>query len=269
MALPIDPETGRDLNEMGDGDPPDERGFFLESAPRAQARPPGAQAPPPAHYHGHRDRLRTKFRDLGDGALADYEILELFLFRLIPRRDTKPIAKALIERFGTLSGVFGAPAHLLQEVKGVGEAVATDIKLVGAIAHRSLRSEIKGRAILGSWSSVIDYCSAAMAHETTEQFRILFLDKRNQLIADEVQQRGTVDHTPVYPREVVKRALELSATAIILVHNHPSGDPTPSRADIDMTQTIVQTAKPLGITVHDHIIIGKDGHASLKGLRLI
>jgi len=158
---------------------------------------------------------------------------------------------------------------LLQEVKGVGEAVALDLKLVSAVAHRSLKSDLRGRQVLSSWSSVIDYCHAAMAHEPREQFRILFLDKRNTLIADEIQGKGTVDHTPVYPREVVKRALELSATALILVHNHPSGDPTPSRADIDMTQLIISTAKPLGITVHDHIIIGKDGHASLKGLRLM
>lgn len=201
--------------------------------------------------------------------LADYELLELLLFRLIPRRDTKPIAKALLDRFGSLAEVVGAPAHLLQEISGVGETVAVDLKLVGAIAHRSLRSTLKKRPVLGSWSSVIDYCRAAMAFEQREQFRIIFLDKRNQLIADEVQQTGTIDHTPVYPREVVKRALELSATALILVHNHPSGDPTPSRADVEMTATIIATAKPLGITVHDHIIIGKNGHASLKGLRLI
>jgi len=251
----------------------DERGFFSETMPRKSAlkkSTPFKQASDAeAHYHGHRERLRTKFRDLGDTALADYELLELLLFRLIPRRDTKPIAKALIDRFGSLAAVLGAPIHLLQEVKGVGEAVATDIKLIAAVGHRALKSGITGKTLLGSWSAVIEYCHAAMAYETKEQFRILFLDKRNQLIADEVQQRGTVDHTPVYPREVVKRALELSATAIILVHNHPSGDPTPSRADIDMTHTIINTAKPLGISVHDHIIIGKEGHASLKGLRLI
>ncbi len=154
-------------------------------------------------------------------------------------------------------------------MKGIGEAVALDLKLISAVAQRSLKSEIRNKTVLASWSSVIQYCHAAMAHEPREQFRILFLDKRNALIADEVQGRGTVDHTPVYPREVVRRALELSSTAIILVHNHPSGDPTPSRADIDMTKTIVETARPLGITVHDHIIIGKDGHASLKGLRLM
>lgn len=222
-----------------------------------------------AHYHGHRDRLRARFKENGDSALADYEILELLLFRLIPRRDTKPVAKALLARFGSLAGVLGAPASLLQEVKGIGETVALDLKLVANVAQRMLKSELRQKHVLSSWSSVIDYCHAAMAYETTEQFRILFLDKRNTLIADEIQGRGTVDHTPVYPREVVKRALELSATAVILVHNHPSGDPTPSRADIDMTRTIVETAKPLGITVHDHIIIGKEGHASLRGLKLI
>lgn len=222
-----------------------------------------------AHYHGHRERLRAKYRDIGDVALADYELLELLLFRLIPRRDTKPIAKALITRFGTLGGVLGAPPALLQEVSGVGEAVALDLKLVASVSQRMLKSEIRNKQVLGSWSSVIDYCHAAMAYETREQFRILFLDKRNVLIADEVQGYGTVDHTPVYPRELVRRALELSSTAIILVHNHPSGDPTPSKADIDMTKTIIDTAKPLGIVVHDHIIIGKDGHVSFRGLRLI
>jgi DNA repair protein RadC len=251
----------------------DERSFFAEQPPRegnlAKAASARATIAPEAHYLGHRERLRNRFRDGGDTALADYEILELLLFRLIPRRDTKPIAKALLTRFQTLAGVLGAPPALLQEVKGIGETVALDLKLIANVAQRMLKSELREKQVLSSWSSVIDYCHAAMAYETTEQFRILFLDKRNVLIADEIQGRGTVDHTPVYPREVVKRALELSATAIILVHNHPSGDPTPSRADIDMTRTIVDTAKPLGITVHDHIIIGKDGHASLKGLRLI
>jgi len=248
----------------------DERGFFGEQPTKGIPLKKSPATPEkPEHYHGHRERLRNRYRDSGDTALADYELLELLLFRLIPRRDTKPIAKALLDRFGTLAAVFGAPAALLQEVKGIGEAVALDLKLIATVGHRVLKSEIKGKQLLASWSAVIDYCHAAMAFEAREQFRILFLDKRNVLIADEVQGAGTVDHTPVYPREVVKRALELSATAIILVHNHPSGDPTPSRADIDMTQMIITTAKPLGITVHDHIIIGKDGHVSFKGLRLI
>lgn len=255
--------------------PEDERNYFAESRQgktkaRALETDPRSTSPTTdEHFHGHRDRLRQRFRESGDRALADYELLELLLFRLIPRRDTKPIAKALLARFGSLPEVLGAPTYLLIEVKGVGDSVATDLKLVAAIAHRMLKGELKGRQVLASWSSVIEYCRAAMAFEAREQFRVLFLDKKNALIADEVQQTGTVDHTPVYPREVVKRALELSATAIILVHNHPSGDPTPSRADIEMTKLIIDTAKPLGITVHDHIIIGKDGHASLKGLKLI
>lgn len=262
-------------------DAEDERGFFAFSEPRAvlegqngqkSRRGKAGTAAKPVeeqHYHGHRDRLRQRFKDKGEDALADYEVLELLLFRLIPRRDTKPIAKALLDRFGTLADVFGAPLHLLTEVKGVGEAVALDLKLIATSAQRMLKSELKAKPVLSSWSSVIDYCHAAMAFETREQFRILFLDKRNTLIADEVQGKGTIDHTPVYTREVVKRALELSATALILVHNHPSGDPTPSRADIEMTKTIIDTAKPLGISVHDHVIIGKQGHASLRGLRLI
>jgi DNA repair protein RadC len=249
-------------------DDTNERGYFSERPARTGVSVATGE-PEEKHYHGHRDRLRLRFRESGDTALADYEILELLLFRLIPRRDTKPVAKALLSKFGTLSGVFGATPALLQEVSGIGETVALDIKLIAAVAQRTLKSEIRDKTVLASWSSVIQYCHAVMAHEPREQFRILFLDKRNTLIADEVQGRGTVDHTPVYPREVVRRALELSATAIILVHNHPSGDPTPSRADIDMTKTIVETARPLGITVHDHIIIGKDGHVSLKGLRLM
>ncbi|HEV7317054.1 MAG TPA: DNA repair protein RadC [Ensifer sp.] len=260
--------TKRPISTDGDMTPSaDERTFFPQF--QLDAVPVAKKAPAPeAHYHGHRDRLRTRYREQGDAALADYEILEMLLFRLIPRKDTKPIAKALLARFGTLAGVFGAPIALLQEVNGIGEAVALDLKLISTIGHRTLKSELRQKQILSSWSAVIDYCHAAMAYETKEQVRILFLDKRNALIADEVQQTGTIDHAPVYPREVVKRALDLSATAIILVHNHPSGDPTPSRADIDMTKLIVETAKPLGIAVHDHIIIGKDGHVSLKGLRL-
>ncbi|BDA85041.1 UPF0758 protein [Aureimonas sp. SA4125] len=224
---------------------------------------------PAMHYDGHRDRLRERFSDAGAAALADYELLELVLFRTIPRRDVKPLAKALIARFGTLSEVLNAPLLRLGEVPGIGPSTALDLKIVAAVNERAMRSELKAKEILSSWAQVLAYCKAAMAYETREQFRILFLDKKNALIADEVQQTGTVDHTPVYPREVVRRALELSATAIILVHNHPSGDPTPSRADIEMTRTIVDTAKPLGIAVHDHIIVGRSGHASLKGLKLM
>jgi DNA repair protein RadC len=221
------------------------------------------------HYLGHRERLRKRFRDAGADALPDYEMTELVLFRAVPRRDTKPLAKAILARFGTFAEAMSAPDELLKEVPGLSVAAITEIKLVRAAALRLVRGEVLERSVLASWSQVLDYCRASMGFEPKEQLRILFLDKRNQIIADEVQQEGTVDHTPVYVREVVKRALELSATAIVLVHNYPSGDPTPSRADIEMTKQIVQSAKNLGIVVHDHIIVGKQGHASFRGLGLI
>jgi DNA repair protein RadC len=221
------------------------------------------------HYHGHRERLRARFRDAGPDALSDYELLELVLFRAIPQRDVKPLAKELIATFGSFGEVVGAPRERLKKVKGLGEAAVTEFKIVHAAAQRLAKGQLRKRPVLSSWSAVLDYCRTAMAFSEKEEFRLLFLDKRNQLIADEVQQTGTVDHTPVYPREVIKRALELSATALVLVHNHPSGDPTPSRADIQMTEAIIDVAKPLGIAVHDHIIVGKEGHASLKGLKLI
>ena len=225
--------------------------------------------PDDPHHLGHRDRLRARFAEAGDEALADYELLELVLFRSIPRRDVKPLAKNLIRQFGSFAEVLAAPAARLRAVDGMGESAALDLKVVEAAARRLAKGAVAKRPVLSSWAGVLDYCRTAMAFAETEQFRILFLDKRNALIADEVQQSGTVDHTPVYPREVVKRALELVATAVILVHNHPSGDPTPSQADITMTRQIVDIAKPLGIAVHDHIIVGRDGHASFKGLRLI
>ena len=226
-----------------------------------------AEATP--HYLGHRERLRTRFLEAGADALSDYELLELLLFRVLPRRDTKPIAKTLLETFGSLAEVMAAPEARLKKIDGFGDASISELKVIHAVATRSLRGAVKKRPVLSSWSTVLDYCRTAQAFADREEFRVLFLDKRNQLIADEVQQTGTIDHTPVYPREVVKRALELSATAVILVHNHPSGDPTPSRADIQMTQQIISVAQPLGIAVHDHIIVGKEGHASLKGLKLI
>ena len=221
------------------------------------------------HYHGHRERLRGRFRDAGAEALSDYELLELLLFRALPRRDVKPLAKTLLEKFGSFAEVISAPEARLAEVKGLGQAGITELKVVHAAASRFLHGAVKKRPVLSSWSGVLDYCRTAQAFADREQFRVLFLDKRNQLIADEVQQQGTVDHTPVYPREVVKRALELSATAIVLVHNHPGGDPTPSRADIEMTKRIIEIARGLGIEVHDHIVVGRDGHASMKGLKLI
>ena len=219
------------------------------------------------HFHGHRERLKARFRD--GAKLADYELLELLLFQAVPRRDTKPLAKTLLDRFGSFSEVLSAPETQLREIAGVGDSIVHQLKLTMVAAQRFARDRIVERPLLDSWSALIEYCRAAMAYEPIEHFRILFLNKKNQLIADEVQQHGTVDHTPVYPREVVKRALELSATAIILVHNHPSGDPTPSAADIQMTRSVADTAKPLGILVHDHIIVGKYGHASFRGLRLL
>ncbi|MBR0697351.1 RadC family protein [Bradyrhizobium lablabi] len=221
------------------------------------------------HYHGHRERLRERFYVAGAEALSDYELLEMALFAAIPRRDTKPLAKALLKRFGSFAEVVHAPVARLREVEGIKDASINQLKLIAAAAGRIAKGEIRRSVALSSWNDVIDYCRSGMAFADKEQFRLLFLDKRNQLIADEVQQTGTVDHTPVYPREVIKRALELSATALILVHNHPSGDPTPSQADIQMTKAIAEIAKPLGIAVHDHIIVGKTGHASLKGMRLI
>jgi len=221
------------------------------------------------HYHGHRERLRERFYSAGPDALSDYELLEMALFTAIPRRDTKPLAKQLLKKFGSFAEVIHAPEARLREVDGIKDASVNQLKLIAAAAHRIAKGEIKRSIALSSWNDVIGYCRSSMAFADKEQFRLLFLDKRNQLIADEVQQTGTVDHTPVYPREVIKRALELSATALILVHNHPSGDPTPSQADIQMTKAIIDIAGPLGISVHDHIIVGKNGHASLKGMRLI
>jgi DNA repair protein RadC len=231
-----------------------------------QPAPPKSPPAEPPHYHGHRQRLRERFQSAGADALSDYELLEMVLFAAQPRRDMKPTAKALLKKFGSFAEVMHAPEPLLREVDGIGDASVTQLKLIAAAANRIAKGEVKQRHALSSWQDVITYCRTSMAFAEKEQFRLLFLDKRNQLIADEVQQTGTVDHTPVYPREVIKRALELSATAIILVHNHPSGDPTPSQADIRMTKSIVEIAKPLGIAVHDHIIVGRNGHTSLKGM---
>jgi DNA repair protein RadC len=218
---------------------------------------------------GHRERLRERFLNAGPDAVADYELLEMLLYRAIKRGDTKPTAKALIARFGSFAEVLGAPINLLTEVNGVGEAVATELKLIHAAAQRMTKGEVAKKTVLSSWKAILDYCHVAMAYAEREQFRILFLDKKNQLIADEVQQEGTVDHTPVYTREVMKRALELSATAIILVHNHPSGDPTPSMADVDMTKKIISAGEKLNVIIHDHIIIGRNGHTSLRSAQLI
>ena len=220
------------------------------------------------HYHGHRERLRQRFLKAPD-SLADYEVLEMLLFNAIPQRDTKPLAKELIAKFGGLSEVLNAEEARLREIKGVKDRAVVELRLAREAGLRLSQSNMKKKDVIGSWAALLDYCAKAMAHNPVEQFRILFLDRKNHLIADEVQQKGTVDHTPVYPREVVKRALDLNASALILVHNHPSGDPTPSNADIEMTKRIVETAKPLGTEVHDHLVVGKGRHASFRSLGLI
>jgi len=220
------------------------------------------------HYAGHRDRLRNRFMEAGAEALADYELLELILFRAIPRRDVKPLAKQLIKRFGSLADVISAEPDRLREVID-SEGVVREMKIVQAAALHLSRSTVLKKELLPSWNALLEYCQAAMAYEKNEQFRIVFLDHKNFVIADERQQQGTVNHTPVYPREVMKRAMNLSASAIVLVHNHPGGDPIPSRADIEMTKQIVEAGKPLNITVHDHIVIGRGSTVSFKQLGLI
>jgi DNA repair protein RadC len=234
------------------------------------SRPSAAPADPAEepHYHGHRERLKARFRANPD-AIPDYEMLELILFRAIPRKDVKPLAKQLLARFGSFAEVLAASSERLKEIDGIKDAAVTELKLVEAAGRRVLRGAVEKRTVLSSWSAVIDYVRSAMGFADREEFRVIFLDKRNGVLADEVQGRGTVDHTPVYPREVIKRALELSASALVLVHNHPSGDVSPSSADIQMTRTIEEIAKPLGIALHDHIIVGREGHASFRSLGLI
>ena len=228
-----------------------------------------ARASDDPHFTGHRERLRERFRRGGNAALADYEFIELILFRAVPRRDVKPLAKALVARFGSYAEVLAARPERLAEIQGLGEAAILELKIVEAAARRLAQSALEKRHNLGSSSAVQDYCRTAMAFLDHEEFRILFLDRKNQLLADEVQGVGTVDHAPVYPREVMRRALELGATALILVHNHPSGDPEPSTADIAMTMQIASLGKALNIVVHDHLIIGRQGHASFRAMKLL
>lgn len=243
---------------------------------RAGGKDAGAPSPPGGfedisvpHYHGHRDRLRARFQEDGGGSWQDYELLELLLFRSIPQKDVKPLAKELIRTFGSFAEVVAAPIRLLTEVKGIGASVALDLKVIEAASHRIARGAVANRSVLSSWAAVLDYCRSTMELKQEEHFRILFLDRKNMLIRDEVQQTGTVDHTPVYPREVVKRALELAASALILVHNHPSGNTEPSAADIRMTGELVDIARPLGLIIHDHVIVGRGSHFSFKAKGLI
>ena len=252
---------------------PEPRKLAVEAQSKASPdTPPKSSKPakkPKPHYHGHRDRLRARFKDGGVTALADYELLELYLFNSIPQGDVKPVAKALISKFGSFAEVCAASLNRLTEVKGIGPKTALDLQIIRAAATKLGQESVLGRPILSSWQALLDYCRSAMQFAGTEQFRVLFLDRKNRLIADEVLGHGTVDRAPVYPREIIKRALDLEATALILAHNHPSGDPTPSQSDIDMTSHLVEVAKPLSIAVHDHIIIGRENIASFKTLGLM
>ena len=225
---------------------------------------PPASGKPPSYIADHRQRLRARFMQGGAAAIPDYELLELVLFRAIPRRDVKPLARALMDRFGDFNRVITAPEPRLRDISGVGDAVIVELKVIEAAAHRMARSRVMRQHVLSGWDALLDYCHTTMAHRETEQFRVIYLDRKNVVIGDEEQGKGTVDHVPVYPREVAKRALELNASALILVHNHPSGDPTPSQADIDMTQQIFAACSALGLTLHDHLIIGKSRELSFR-----
>jgi len=235
--------------------------------PQGAAEAPVAAETP--HYLGHRERLRERLLEGGTDAVPDYELLEFLLYSAQPRRDTKPLAKALMARFGGLAGVLGADREALKAVPGMGDASVAALLAVRAAAARVLKSEVKERGVISSWQALIDYCTAQAGFAEIEEFRLLFLDRKNALIRDERQQRGTVDHTPVYPREVVKRALELGASALIMVHNHPSGDTTPSKADIDMTRAVAKALTAVGIALHDHLVIGRGRHSSFRSLGLI
>ena len=254
--------------EFSGEDPTTRLAAALAAVPAAPGHNSGDAAPEKPHYWGHRGRVRERVLKAGIEPLADYELLELLLFYSIERIDTKPLAKKLLERFGTLGDVFAAEPAQLREFE-IDQRTAVLFRAVREAGRRLAERKVKDMPVLTNWQQLIDYCHAALAHEKTEQFRILFLDRKNVLIADEIQQRGTIDHTPVYPREVVKRALELGAAALILVHNHPSGDPKPSRDDIEMTKEIRKAAEALGISIHDHLVIGRKGHASFRSLGLL
>lgn len=237
-----------------------------ESEARANGNEAAHQDAP--HYYGHRERLRARLFEHGGDSLQDYELLELLLFAAIPRRDVKPLAKSLLDSFGDLWSLLNAEPERLSAA-GLSESAAASLLATGAVALRAHKSAALRGPILDSWQRVVDYCRAALAHETKEQFRILYIDRKNHLLAEDKHQKGTIDHTPVYPREIVQRALEVGAGALVLVHNHPSGDPQPSREDIDMTRTLVNICASLGITIHDHLVIGREGVASFKGMGLL
>ena len=270
---------------FGDKDEVAERLGFEEAPVRFDApNSIPSKSPRPAsspHYHGHRGRLRSRFRESDGEGMPDYELLELLLFFSIRYVDVKPLAKRLLEEFGSLGGVLAAAPERLQAAMfaddlAQAERIRTDceftvvhIKAMQRLLQRVLAEDVKAKPVLSSWQALLDYLKVALGHEPIEQFRVLFLDKKNILIRDEVQQRGTVDHTPLYPREIAKRALELGASAVIMVHNHPSGDPTPSRADIAMTKQVEAALSPIRVALHDHLIIGKDRHLSFKSEGLL
>ncbi|WP_424930314.1 RadC family protein [Amaricoccus tamworthensis] len=264
-------EAMRSLEEFESRQPPPEA--QLERPDVNYARPflPNRNVPASGrpHYWGHRERLRQRFLSGGHKSMPEYELLELILFNAIPRIDVKPLAKQLLEVFGDLNGVIAASEHRLLKVPGTTQKVYIQLKLAEAVSHRMAQAKVMQRSALHSWDDLMTYCKTTMAYRETEQFRILFLDPKNTVIADEEQARGTVNHVPVYPREVAKRCLEINASALILVHNHPSGDPTPSRADIDMTEQIAQACEAIGVRVHDHVIIGKEEDASFRSLGLL
>jgi len=240
---------------------------------RVMSEPPsdetsGVAEGPAPHYHGHRQRLRERFRKAGGGALQDYELIELLLFAAIPRRDVKPLAKALIQRFGSYAELLSASREELGKVDGLGDVAIDTLLAVREAAVRLARADASDKPILGGWEKLMDYLMADMGRAKQEHFRLLFLDKKNRLIHDEIHQKGTIDHAPVYPREVAKRCLEIGASAVILVHNHPSGDSKPSRADIDITREIDKALKVIGVTVHDHVVVGRRGHTSFKSMGL-
>ena len=224
---------------------------------------------PKPHWLGHRDRLRGKLLARGADALDDYELLETLLFAFLPRRDVKPIAKALLARFGSLSAIFAADPDDIAKIDGMGETSAAYLKATAALSARAAVVEISAKPIISSWTALVTYVRTQLQHETREQFRVLFLDTKNQLIADEVMSRGTIDQAPVYPREIARRALELAASSLILVHNHPSGDTKPSRADIEITRELIDALIPFDISVHDHLIVGTGGVTSFKSAGLI
>ena len=284
VGVGVSDESARDdsRDDMGDGEAPHDK-------PQDTLKQPPKQPPkqtfkqdllietpqkqksqkPKDHNRNHRQRLRSRFMRAGKQALQDYELLELIMFRAIPRRDIKPLAKTLLAEFGDFNRVISAPSSRLLAIKGVGESVIQEFRIVTAAAERLAQVEVLNRDILSNWQALLTYCHIAMAHKENEEFRILFLDKKGNLIADEEQQKGTVDHVPVYRREVVKRALELNACSVVLVHNHPSGDPKPSKADVALTHHIQAALDTVKITLHDHIIIGAQSHASLHDLGLL